>query len=288
MINEVGGFTVHQRGHRFYPVQVAEKGVAWLRLTTEGIPGHSSLPSRDNAILKVAKAIEAISNARLPWHPGEDAEALLKGFAKPLGGLSQKISTLLLHPLLGPRLLPLLVNDPSRRASLEAILRNTATPTCLQGSQAINTLPGAASVDIDGRLAPGQTARDLICELDAVIRPVLGEGFTLTVLQESPAISCSTDTPLYREIEHSLHLADPEGHVVPSIIPGFTDSRNYVRLGAQCYGFYPLKLTPDLDFAALFHGDNERIPIAGFHWGIEVLTGLLQRFLAPNNQGTMP
>ena len=66
---------------------------------------------------------------------------------------------------------------------------------------------------------------------------------------------------------------------MPSIIPGFTDSQNYAKLGAQCYGFYPLRLPEHLDFASLFHGVDERIPIDGFHWGIETLTETLRRFL---------
>lgn len=284
VINEVGGFTVHQKGHRFYPVQVAEKGVAWLSLSIEGSPGHSSLPSTDNAVSKLARAIDAIAAARLPWHAGPEAMNFIAGFAAPQGWLARKVAPLLAHPSIGPRLLPLAIKEPSRRASIEAILRNTANPTCLHGSESINMLPGSASVDIDGRLAPGQTADDLIRELEAVIRPVLGGDYTLYVLQESEAVSFSTDTPLYREIERTLHAADPGGHVVPSIIPGFTDSRNYARLGAQCYGFYPLELPPDLDFASLFHGDDERIPIAGFHRGIEILTEMLIRFLTANPQ----
>ncbi len=279
VINEVGGFTVHRDGHRFHPVQVAEKGVAWLRLAVQGRPGHSSLPSRDNAVSRLARAIDALARARLPWHPSEEARRFLAGFAKPRGPLAEKVADLLAHPLAGPILLPLLVREPSRRASIEAVLRNTATPTSLGGGGNINVLPGFASVDIDGRLAPGQTTDDLVLELEEVIRPVLRRDYELTVLQESPPVSFSTDTPLYREIERSLREADPEGHTVPAIIPGFTDSRNYARLGAQCYGFYPLRLPEDLDFAALFHGDDERIPVAGFHWGMEVLAGMLRNFL---------
>lgn len=279
VINEVGGFTVHRGGRRFYPVQVAEKGVAWLRLVVEGAAGHSSLPSRDNAVSRLARGIDAIARARLPWHPSEEARRQLAGFAKPEGPAAERVAGLLCHPRIGPALLPFLVREPSRRASVEAILRNTATATSLGAGGSINVLPGACSVDIDGRLAPGQTTADLVRELDAVLRPVLREGYGLNVLQQSPAVSFSTETPLYREIERALREADPAGHVVPSIIPGFTDSRNWARLGAECYGFYPLQLPEDLDFAALFHGDDERIPIAGFHWGIGVLANMLGGFL---------
>tara|TARA_R110002096_G_scaffold230531_4_gene420191 strand:+ start:438 stop:1841 length:1404 start_codon:yes stop_codon:yes gene_type:complete len=280
VINEVGGFTVHQKGRRFYPVQVAEKGVAWIRLTVSGKPGHSSLPSTDSSVVKLARAVAAIGSASLPWHPSAEAANFIKGFAEPEGRIARTLAPLLLNPSLGPNLLPLAIKDPSRRASIEAILRNTANPTCLQqGQESINTLPGQASVDIDGRLAPGQTANQLIEELSSVVAPVIGECFEFEILKESPAVSFSTETELYREIESTLAEADPGSHVVPSIIPGFTDSQNYAKLGANCYGFYPLQLGPELDFSSMFHGDDERIPIEGFHWGIITLTNLLRRFL---------
>jgi len=280
VINEVGGFTVHLQGRRYYPVQVAEKGVAWLRLTVDGVPGHSSLPAPASAVAALARAIATIDSTRLPWHPSEEARRYLDGFAAPRGPLARRVASLLALPGLGPRLLPLLVPEPSRRAVLEALLRNTATPTALRSSNPINVLPASVSVDIDGRLAPGQTAADLVAELERIAQPACQGRARFTILHESPPVAFSLETPLYRAIAAALEDADPGCHVVPSLIPGFTDSRNYARLGAQCYGFYPLRLPPDLDFAALFHGHDERIPEAGFHWGIRTLANLLRKFLS--------
>lgn len=282
VINEVGGFTVHRKGRRFYPVQVAEKGVAWLRLTVTGKPGHSSLPASDSAVLKLAKAVEAIATTKLPWHAGAEAERFIRGFAAPDGATAERISALLTNPKIGPHFLPLAIGDPSRRASIEAVLRNTANPTRLHAGTAVNTLPGTAHTDIDGRLAPGQTAGDLIRELTELLVRKIGDGFSIEILHESPATSFSPDTELYRHIDEAIHRADPEAHLVPSIVPGFTDSSNYARLGAQCYGFYPLQLPEDLDFASMFHGDDERIPVTGFHWGIETLSDMLGHFLTEN------
>lgn len=279
VINEVGGFTVHRKGRHFYPVQVAEKGVAWLRLTVKGTPGHSSLPNQDNAAATLARAVKAIDETRLPWHPSEEAGRFIAGFAAPEGSLAKKVAGLFLNPLLGPFLLKLLVTDPSRRASLEAVLRNTANPTRLSAGEAINVIPGEAYADIDGRLAPGETADDLIRELKTILDRVAPCDYTLEVLETSLPVSFEPDTPLFDAIQKALESADPGAYVVPSIIQGFTDSKNYASLGATCYGFYPLKMPEDLDFASLFHGDNERIPIQGFHWGIEVLTSMLLEFL---------
>lgn len=280
VINEIGGFLVHRDGHRFYPIQVAEKGIAWLRLEVCGEAGHSSLPSRDNAVTRLARAIHALSRAKLPWHPSAEALHFLEGFATPHGRIGKFVSSLLIHPHIGPRLLPWAIRGISRQRSIEAILRNTAVPTSLGAGSNVNVLPGSATVDIDGRLVPGQCVDDLISELHAVLRPVLGEDYTLRVLNSSPSVSFPTDTPLYREMAATLLRADPDAYVVPTIIPGFTDSHNYARLGAVCYGFYPLQLPDDLDFASLFHSDDERIPVAGFYWGMDRLVELLERFLA--------
>lgn len=279
VINEVGGFTVHRKGRRFYPIQVAEKGVAWLRLTARGRAGHSSIPAGASAVDRLAASVRAIAGARLPWHPSPEARQFLAGFAEPEGAIARRIAPLMAHPTYGPNFLKMAVPDPSRRASLEAVLRNTANPTRLGTENNVNVLPEKAVAEIDGRLAPGQTATDLIEELGRVIPARIRPHLEWEVIHEAPATTFPTDTDLFRAMRESIQRADPGSHVVPSIIPGFTDSQNYARLGAKCYGFYPLRLPEDLDFQSLFHGVDERIPIDGFHWGIETLTDLLRRFL---------
>lgn len=279
VLNEVGGFTLHQAGRRFYPVQVAEKGIAWLRMTARGTPGHSSLPSVDNALAHLGEGMARLASARLPWHASPAARDFIGGLAAPSGRWARWLVPLLTHPVTGPPLLPLAIPDPSRRRSVEALFRNTVNPTLIHsGGTKINVLPGLASVDLDGRLVPGQSAEDLVRELREALGDRNGDRFTFEVLKTSPAAVFQQDTPLFDAIRATLHARDPEGIVVPSIIPGFTDSRNYARLGATCLGFYPLQLPPGWDFASLFHGDNERIPLDGFRWGIDTLLDLLVRF----------
>ncbi|NNE91509.1 MAG: M20/M25/M40 family metallo-hydrolase [Verrucomicrobiales bacterium] len=271
VINEVGGFTLHQHGKRFYPVQVAEKGIAWLRMTATGRPGHSSLPQPENAIAKLGEAAAKLNRASLPWHVSEPARYFLTEMARGRGPVAAWVCrNLLLNRRLGPLLLPLLV-PRERRATFEALVRNTATPTIFASGTKINMSPPNATLELDGRLVPGQTADDLVRE----IRAVAGSGFEIEILSDFPATVFDSDTPLFQKIEAGLNARDPDGSVIPSMIPGFTDSSNYARLGATCYGFYPLKLPPDLDFAALFHGDDERIPLDGLKWGIETLYDVL-------------
>ncbi len=279
VINEVGGFTVGRKGNRFYPVQVAEKGFAWLRMTAKGKPGHSSMPVSETSLSLIADAVTKISNATLPWHVTEPAVRFLEGFTQFESRATQKISNLIFSKKVGPSIMKM-ISNPAQRASVEAILRNTATPTRIDsGGNSINVLPHKVSVDIDGRLIPGQTVENLIDELRKVLGDKKGKNYSFEILAESPGAVFPVDTPLYRTIEEVMIEADPDGIVIPSMIPGFTDSFNYAKLGATCYGFYPVKLDADIEFSEMFHGDNERIPVEGFHWGIETLMQLLGRFL---------
>jgi acetylornithine deacetylase/succinyl-diaminopimelate desuccinylase-like protein len=56
---------------------------------------------------------------------------------------------------------------------------------------------------------------------------------------------------------------------------GGTDAKSFERLGMRCFGFSPLRLPADLDFAALFHGVDERVPVEGLRFGVRVLGRLL-------------
>ncbi len=278
VLNEVGGFTVHRSGRRFYPVQVAEKGVAWLRITARKPPGHSSMPAPDSSLSQIADVIAKLSRATLPWHVTNEAVTFIEGFSQFESKGAQKVSKLLTSQMVGSSIVKL-IPDPAQRASVEAILRNTATPTRVQSGESINMLPYRTSVDVDGRLVPGQTAETLMKEIRKVIGDKKSKKFSIEVLRESPGAVFSADTDLFRAIEKTMGQADPDGIVVPSMIPGFTDSQHYARLGATCYGFYPLKLEKDLNFQAMFHGPNERIPVDGFYWGIQTLLALLGDFL---------
>ncbi len=275
VINEVGGFTLHLRGRRFYPVQVAEKGVAWLRATVRGQPGHGSLPTPESAVTRMGAAVGKLAKARLPIHPTGPARELLQGMAGPLGAAARALLPQLLNPAIGHGLLPVIV-PPERRPSMQALICNTANPTVVRAGKKTNVIPGEASFEIDGRLLPGQTPEDLIRE----IRNVIGPEIELELIGHLEPTVTSPDTPLFDTIRETMRSHDPEGHVIPSLIPGFTDSHHYSRHPSRptCYGFYPLKLPESLNFSELFHGHNERVPVEAVRFGIQVLGDVIMRF----------
>jgi acetylornithine deacetylase/succinyl-diaminopimelate desuccinylase-like protein len=60
------------------------------------------------------------------------------------------------------------------------------------------------------------------------------------------------------------------------MLSGGTDAKAFSQLGMRCFGFSPLRLPPDLDFASLFHGIDERVPVDALTFGTRVLDRFLR------------
>lgn len=277
-ISEIGGFTMYSGGHRYYPVQIAEKGMCWLTIRATGTPGHGSLPNRDNPIPKLARAAQTLGTCRLPHHVTPIAEA----FIKKLASQQALASRLVLHgllqaPLCGP-LLDKVFPEPTLATTFDALLHNTANPTMFQAGEKVNQVPSVASMRVDGRLLPGQTGADLVRE----IRELLGDDakdLEIVIDQEMPACWTDPNDPISPRIAEILQRRDPGSTVLHTMIPGFTDAKAWSKLGIKCWGFSPVKLPDGVKFTAMFHGDDERIPVEGYRWGLEVLTELVQQLV---------
>ena len=277
-LGEVGGFTMHLAGTAFYPVQVAEKGICWVRARFRGEPGHGSMPRRDSAVIRLGEAIAALGRARFPTHPTRYVQEFLDAVAARQPALAQPLLRLLARQELMARVVRL-VPDLSIARSLGALLTNTASPTVVRAGSKVNVIPGVAELEIDGRLLPGQTADDFLREL----RAVLGDDVELEVVKTAPpTVTEPIESPLFDTIRRQIVAREPDAVVVPYMIPGFTDGAYFSRLGAKWYGFAPLKIEAGsgIRFADMFHGNDERIPIAGLHWGVEVLDAVIREFCA--------
>jgi acetylornithine deacetylase/succinyl-diaminopimelate desuccinylase-like protein len=169
--------------------------------------------------------------------------------------------------------------DAGVARSLGALLTNTASPTVVRAGNKTNVIPGVAEVEIDGRTLPGQSTEDFLREL----RAVLGDDVELEVMKAAPpTVTEPIASPLYDVIARQVVAREPDATVVPYMIPGFTDAKYFTQLGARWYGFSPVKIdkASGIKFADMFHGHNERIPIAGLHWGTEVLDAVVREFAA--------
>jgi acetylornithine deacetylase/succinyl-diaminopimelate desuccinylase-like protein len=74
----------------------------------------------------------------------------------------------------------------------------------------------------------------------------------------------------------ALAAEDPDAAVLPYCLSGGTDNKNVSEAGIVGYGFAPLRLPPELDFAGMFHGVDERVPLDALRFGVRTLGRFLR------------
>jgi acetylornithine deacetylase/succinyl-diaminopimelate desuccinylase-like protein len=258
-ISEVGGFSITLKDDaRAYLVETAEKGIRWLTLRVRGTAGHGSMIHRDNAVAKLAEAVTKLGNHRFPlvvrpsvrefldgvteitgWDfPEED----LEGAVGKLGALSRMIG---------------------------ATLRDTANPTMLSAGYKANVIPSVAQATVDCRILPGREEA-----FDRELAELLGPDVEREWVG-LPPVETTFDGALVDAMAASITAEDPGARVLPYMLSGGTDAKSFQQLGIRNFGFAPLKLPADLDFSALFHGVDERVPVDALKFGVRVL----ERFL---------
>ncbi|WP_256788992.1 M20/M25/M40 family metallo-hydrolase [Frankia sp. AvcI1] len=264
-IGEVGGFSVTLGSAtggedvRAYLVQTAEKGSMWLRLAARGRGGHGSMLHDGNAIATLAAAVARLDVHRFPLVLTEPIRALLTGIADITGIPFDEADPQSAVDRLGP--LARLIG---------AALRDTANVTLFDAGYRSNVVPVTAHATVDGRFLPGREeafGRELV--------EVLGPGVR-AAWDTLPPVRTDVDGALMAAIAAAIEAEDPGARVLPYLLAAGTDAKSFQRLGIRHLGFTPLRLPPELDFSALFHGVDERVPVAALEFGTRVLDRLLR------------
>jgi acetylornithine deacetylase/succinyl-diaminopimelate desuccinylase-like protein len=258
-IGEVGGFSVTIGGKRLYLLQTAEKGMAWMRMTAQGTAGHGSMINSDNAVTELAEAIARLGRYEWPVRETEAAFAFAKEACTALGVDFDPRDPAAVLGKLGPI-----------ARMVGATLTNTTNPTMLAAGYKVNVVPQVASAQVDGRFLPGYED-EFFREVDSLI----GAGVKREQVHHDIAVETSFDGDLVAAMGHALAAEDPDGKMVPYCLSGGTDAKSFSRLGIRCFGFTPLRLPPELDFAGMFHGVDERVPVSALQFGVRVLDRFL-------------
>ena len=255
-ISEVGGFsfTVNEQ-RRLYLIQTAEKGMHWMKLTVAGTAGHGSMIHRDNAITELSEAVARLGRHQFPVRVTKTTRAFLDELGDALGtDLDPENMEGTLARLGGIAKL------------IGATLSNTANPTQLNAGYKVNVIPGEATANVDGRFLPG-FEEEFLADLDRI----LGPNVRREDVHSDKAVETTFDGALVDAMQSALLAEDPAAKAIPYMLSGGTDAKSFDDLGIRGFGFAPLKLPPELDFAGMFHGVDERVPVDALQFGVRVL-----------------
>jgi acetylornithine deacetylase/succinyl-diaminopimelate desuccinylase-like protein len=266
-VGEVGGFsvTVPRRDggeRRLYLIETAEKGLLWMRLTAQGRAGHGSMIHDSNAVTAIASAVARIGSHQFPLVITDSVAEFLTAVGEETGYSFDTAS-----PDLEGAIAKL---GPIARI-VSATLRDTANPTMLTAGYKANVIPATAEAVIDCRVLPGRRAA-----FEREIDELIGPDITREWITELDSYETTFDGDLVDSMNAALLAADPEARTVPYMLSGGTDAKAFANLGIRCFGFIPLRLPPELDFAALFHGVDERVPVDSLRFGTRVLEHFLR------------
>jgi acetylornithine deacetylase/succinyl-diaminopimelate desuccinylase-like protein len=260
-IGEVGGWSATVRGRRFYLIEAAEKGMAWMRLTAKGNAGHGSMRHHDNAVTEIATAVARLGRHEWPVKLTPAMQVLLASVGEVAGVEATPENAESLVEEFGPA-----------AKMLGAVLRHTTNPTMLEAGYKLNVVPGDASAHVDGRFLPGYED-----EFFATLADLVGENVAIDYISRQPGLENTFEGDLADQITASILEEDPDAKVAPYLMSAGTDAKHFKRLGIRSFGFVPLRLPADLDFTALMHGVDERVPVDALQFGARVFDRFLDR-----------
>ncbi|MFI7120018.1 M20/M25/M40 family metallo-hydrolase [Amycolatopsis sp. NPDC049868] len=259
-ISEVGGFSITLKDNvRAYLIETAEKGIRWMKLRVRGTAGHGSMIHRDNAVTKLSEAVARLGNHRFPLVMTDSVREFLDGVTEitgwdfPEDDIEGSVAKL---------------GNISRM--IGATLRDTANPTMLTAGYKSNVIPSVAEASVDCRILPGRLEA-FNAELEEILGPDIEKEW-----MELPPVETTFDGALVDAMTSAVLAEDPGARTLPYMLSGGTDAKSFQSLGIRNFGFAPLQLPADLDFSALFHGVDERVPVEALKFGVRVLDRFLR------------
>ncbi len=272
VINE-GSVGIRKKNFNLIPIQVAEKGVCWLEVTATGQPGHGSMPHAENAVLKVARALQQIGDYPFPVQETSVMKEFTRTVSRSLSFPDSWFMRYLFTPGIGGLMRRLAASTIQQDKALHAMLTHTATPTQLAAGTKINVIPSHATGGIDARILPGMNPE----RFRDFLQGLVGDTVTLKITMQSEPNESSLQTDLYRTMTSVFQRHFPQAIVTPILSAGASDSRFFRARNIPAYGIIPL-LLPESDLAGL-HGIDERVPVDQLERGVTILKEIITEAL---------
>jgi acetylornithine deacetylase/succinyl-diaminopimelate desuccinylase-like protein len=241
-------------------IQTSEKQYVTYTLTTHGAAGHSSLPTRDNAIARLARALARLAAYQFPVRLSETTRAYLEALKTRLGAeRAAAVAGVLANPP-DPQAADALRDTPA----LNAQIHSTCTATVVQGGQSESALPVQARATIQCRLLPDEKPDEVVATLKRVVddpQVEIGVGYAAI-----PSPATPMDAALLAKVTHITELLWPGLSVVPVMSAVASDNVYWRGAGLPTFGVSG----SFMDQADVrMHGIDERIGVTTFYKSLE-------------------
>lgn len=271
-INEGGNVFLKNGKVQYIGVQASEKVAVNIALIARGTSGHASQPTKDNPVVHLAAAVGKIGAYTAPVHFTSIVRRYFEGLAAleddEIGKWMRSMET----PDRGEHA-QRVVSEAS--PLWNAMLRDTVAPTVLTAGVANNVIPAEARANLNVRLLPGNTINPILNDLSKLINdPAVKLEVQPNAGLAAPPSSLESD--FYAIICKVASQEFGGAPALPFQSTWLTDSAQLRLHNVQAYGLVPFPLTPD-DLKRM-HGDDERIPLAAFDKGVEVLAKIVADF----------
>lgn len=240
----------------------AEKTPLWLRLRTEGPPGHGSMPRASNALNRLTRALGKVLDWERERRIVPEVAPLFEALAA--AGMMEPLTDTATAARLAEK-------DPW----VNALTQDTISLTTCTAGIKVNVIPASCEATLDCRLLPGTDSAGFIAELAAQIDdPEVRIERIFTA--EGP--SSSLDHPVVGVFREVIREYLEDAVVVPMVCAGFTDSRTFRQQGTPAFGFSPILATEEE--RRTVHGHDERVQIDKLGLGLQILFAVVQRLIA--------
>ena len=252
-------------------IEAGEKFPQDYRLEVTNPGGHSSRPSKDNAIYHLAFALTRISQYDFPLEFTDASKAYLVSMGPIVGGDMGAAMTALAKDPTDAKAAAVVETDPG----YNGMLHTTCVATMLDAGHATNALPQRARANINCRIFPGTTAeavRDTLAGLAADPQvKVTMMGARSQVTKAPPPLTPQIMGP----IEKVAGQIWPGVPIIPVLTAGATDGAFLSPVGIPTYGVTGIFGDPDGNGV---HGLNERIRVSSLYNGRDFLYGIVKLY----------
>jgi acetylornithine deacetylase/succinyl-diaminopimelate desuccinylase-like protein len=278
---DAGGLTTHDSKPLELGVEATEKLYADFELTATNPGGHSSVPTRDNAIYHVVDALGRIERYTFPFELNDVTRAYFVAMAKVVGGQQAADMRAITGSTPSVAAEARLSEDPHYNSTM----RTTCVATEMTAGHAPNALPQSAVANVNCRILPGHTPAEVRSKLreliaDSKVEVTLASGVASDSGENDMSI---TPPPLNKEVFDALHYVTdkmfPGTPIIPEMETGASDSKFTMAAGIPSYGFSGMGVDDNDDRA---HGKDERIRVESFYSGVQFDYLYLKRLTGGN------